>query len=91
MQSLLPWVFALDHINYARWLSMHLMDMLPLRQRNENIARCFENGLFLIRKTKSPIMNRTTSVLKEMEVCFLYDIFLTSSRILQNKVLVILK
>ena len=37
-RSLLPWfwrlAFALDHINYTRWLSIHLMDMLEFLGRN---------------------------------------------------------
>ena len=25
--SLVPWMFSLDHINYARWKSVHICDM----------------------------------------------------------------
>lgn len=27
LEELLPWFFALDHINYARWLPIHIRDM----------------------------------------------------------------
>ena len=69
MQSLLTWVFALDHINYARWLSVHLIDMLRLHQRNENIfpnVSKMDCLWFAKQKTHSPplesikLMNRTT-------------------------------
>ena len=53
-QSLLPWFFALDHINYARWLSVHLMDMLSLHKVNESVAQCFESGMFVVRKIETP-------------------------------------
>ena len=48
MQSLLPWFFALDHIYYARWLSVHLTDIftftftlktLVRRKRGQGIRR----------------------------------------------------
>ena len=54
IQSLLPWFFALDHINYTCWLSIHLMDMLTLHKVNESVAQCFENGMFVVRKTEKP-------------------------------------
>ena len=54
IQSLLPWLFALDHINYARWLSVHLMDMLSLHKVNESVAQCFKNAMFVVRKTEKP-------------------------------------
>ena len=53
MQTLLPWFFALDHMNYVHWLSVHLMDMLPLHKVNESVAQCFENGMFAVGKTES--------------------------------------
>ena len=54
IQSLLPLFFALDHINYARWLSVHLMDIPSLHRVNESVAQCFENGIFVVRKTEKP-------------------------------------
>lgn len=27
LEELIPWFFALDHINYARWLPIHIRDM----------------------------------------------------------------
>ena len=52
IKSLLPWLFALDHPHYARWLSVHLMDMIQLGETNPEIETTFENGLFVINKTR---------------------------------------
>ena len=54
IQSHLPWFFALDHINYTGWLSVHLMDMLSLHKVNELVAQCFKNGMFVVCKTDKP-------------------------------------
>ena len=27
-----PWFFALDHTNYARWIPVHLKDMVTLKE-----------------------------------------------------------
>ncbi len=33
IRQILPWMFALDHPNYSRWLSVHYRDMLVYRQK----------------------------------------------------------
>jgi len=37
MEKLAPLFFAMDHVNYARWISVHIRDMknLPDSIRNE--------------------------------------------------------
>jgi hypothetical protein len=30
IKQILPWMFAMDHPNYARWLSVHYRDMCEL-------------------------------------------------------------
>ena len=57
IKSLLPWFFALDHPHYARWLSVHLMDMIQLGQTNPGIENAFENGLFVINKTRKKFLS----------------------------------
>lgn len=54
LEKLIPWFFALDHIHYARWLSVHLMDMKQLYLTNPDIYSEFLNGKFVIRKTENP-------------------------------------
>lgn len=52
MNKLLPWFFAMDHTNYARWLSIHLYDMLDLPRTNPTVNQYFDAGRFVITKTK---------------------------------------
>ena len=41
LKSIVPWMFALDHHNYSRWLSVHLNEMCQLKIRNPNIYNEF--------------------------------------------------
>ena len=49
--KLAPWFFILDHTNYARWLSVHIRDMLTLNEIHPEIAAQFDNGFFTVQKT----------------------------------------
>ena len=46
IKKMMPWVFALDHGNYARWMPVHLRDMLNLKSIHPNIYREFAAGHF---------------------------------------------
>lgn len=49
LDSLIPLFFALDHVNYARWMPVHLRDM---RSLPDSIKKEFEeNGHWAISKT----------------------------------------
>lgn len=52
IRKLLPWFFSFDHIHYARWLSVHLCDMLSLQETNPDVYSHFQEGLFVVQKTK---------------------------------------
>lgn len=52
INNLLPWFFAFDHVNYARWLSVHLCDMLQLQETNQDIFQHFNEGHFVVSKSK---------------------------------------
>ena len=54
LERLITWFFALDHMHYARWLSVHPRDMLALPDRHPQIAEEFRNGKFVIHKTQKP-------------------------------------
>ena len=54
IKEMLPWVFALDHQNYARWLSIHLRDMLELPKKHPKIHQEFARGSFVVHKTQKP-------------------------------------
>ena len=39
MRALAPWLFALDHVNYSRWLSIHIWDMDNLTDATKAIMK----------------------------------------------------
>jgi len=51
MISLIPWFFALDRTNYARWLSVHIRDMIDLPNTNSEVFSQFNLGKFTVTKT----------------------------------------
>ena len=51
LTSLMPWFFALDHPNYARWLSIHVRDMVALQENEPSVFEQFENGNFVVNKS----------------------------------------
>ena len=53
IKLILPWMFALDHPNYARWLSVHYRDMCELPTKHSDVYTQFMNGNFVVHKTKS--------------------------------------
>ena len=48
---LIPWFSALDHPNYARWLPVHVRDMMTLHSTAPDIFTEFEKGHFVVHKT----------------------------------------
>ena len=45
------WMFALDRTNYARWLPVHIRDMLAVPTKHPEIYREFLSGKFTAQKT----------------------------------------
>lgn len=54
LTKLVPWFFALDQQNYARWLSVHIRDMKVLQAAQSSCHKEFENGHFVLQKTGRP-------------------------------------
>ena len=52
LSSLVPWFFALSRYNYARWLPVHLRDMLTLKDDHPLTAKEFSAGKFVVTKTE---------------------------------------
>ncbi|VDI50437.1 Hypothetical predicted protein [Mytilus galloprovincialis] len=50
---IIPWFFALDHPNYARWLPVHVRDMMTLNNTAPSVATEFGNGKFVLHKSHS--------------------------------------
>ena len=48
---MLPFSFAIDHLNYARWLSVHLKDLKPLSSTKATIYAAFLEEIFVVAKT----------------------------------------
>ncbi|CAH1160137.1 unnamed protein product [Phaedon cochleariae] len=53
LTKMCPWFFALDRINYARWLPIHLRDMVNLEHTHPDIAANFVDGSFVVHKTNN--------------------------------------
>lgn len=51
LTQLAPWFFSLDHTNYARWVTVHIRDMVNLSTVHPEVSKEFMNGNFTVRKT----------------------------------------
>ena len=49
--SIIPWMFAMDHFHYARWLSVHVRDLVQLEHECPKVWEEFRRGLFVTQKT----------------------------------------
>ncbi len=49
--NIIPWMLATDHFHYARWLSVHVRDLLQLEHECPKVWNEFLQGLFVIQKT----------------------------------------
>ena len=48
-------LFALDHVHYARWLSVHIHDMKTLHTSNPDVYQASnDSGCFVVARTKNP-------------------------------------
>ena len=54
LELLMPWVFALDHLNYAKCLPVHLRDMCTLEERHPAVHKAFHEGQFVGQKSLCP-------------------------------------
>ena len=50
--NFVPCVFAMDHVNYARWLPVHIRDMYSLETRHPEVYQQFSKGAFVVHKTQ---------------------------------------
>ena len=51
LEEMLPFFFAVDHLNYARWLSVHRKDLKSLSSTNSTIYAAFLEINFVVTKT----------------------------------------
>jgi len=57
LQKLAPCFFAFDHTNYARWLPVHIRDMLTLGKTHPDVYNEFVAGKFTISKSGHKFSN----------------------------------
>jgi hypothetical protein len=51
--QIVPWLFALDHTNYVRWLPVHISDMVNLETTHPEVYKQFMDGHFVVQKTQN--------------------------------------
>ena len=51
LSKIVSWFFALGHINYARWIPVHLRDMVTLATKHASVYTQFLAGNFTVKKT----------------------------------------
>lgn len=51
LTMLAPWVFALDHTHYARFLPVHIRDMKGLQAKHPATAKEFSAGKFTVKRS----------------------------------------
>ena len=51
LSKIVPWFFALGHTNYARWIPVHLRDMVTLATKHPSVYKQFLAGNFTVKKT----------------------------------------
>ena len=54
LSLLAPWFFAMDHIHYARWTSVHIRDMCSLAKKCADVHSKFMDGAFTSNITGNP-------------------------------------
>ena len=54
LDEIAPWMFALDHTHYARWLPVFIQDLKMLEIKHPDIFCEFQRGRFTYKKTDRP-------------------------------------
>lgn len=52
LAELLPYFFANNNVNYARWLTIHLRDMMSIEDKHPEVADEFKKGKFVVHKSE---------------------------------------
>ena len=54
LRSLMKYIFAFNHHHYARWLSVHVDDLLRLQHTSVDLYDVFMSGNFVLQKSNNP-------------------------------------
>ena len=57
LKKILPWFFALDHIQYSRWMPVFVQDLLTIMPKHEKTMNSFLKGYFTVKKTEKAFSN----------------------------------
>ena len=53
LTKIVPWMFALDHTHYSRWLPVHIQDITLLSENHPGMYDEFCAGKFVVHKTSN--------------------------------------
>ena len=53
LKDINPWMFALDHIHYARWLSVFVKVLQQIPSKYPSIFEAFKKGYFTVKNSNS--------------------------------------
>ena len=56
LTQIMPWMFALDHMHYSRWLPVHIRDMTTLTENHPDILAEFKSGNFVVHKASHRLL-----------------------------------
>ena len=51
LSAIMPYLFANDNTHYSRWGTIHLHDMLNLKEKNQHIYDQFVQGNFVLHES----------------------------------------
>ena len=54
LKPIVKYIFAFSHYNYARWLTIHVDDLMKLELVCPNVYKEFCSGKFVVQKTINP-------------------------------------
>ena len=60
LSSICTWMFASDHVHYARWLPVLIKDLSFLRDKKNLVFDALLNGFFTVQKSERPFSNMAT-------------------------------
>ena len=52
LTEIVPWFFALDHTHYARWIPIHLCDLISRLEHHPDVYTEFVKGNFTVSKSR---------------------------------------
>ena len=57
VKAILPWLFALYHTQYSRWMLVFIQDFSTLERDHNETCKAFKKGFFTVRKTNCVFPN----------------------------------